>query len=215
MKTFVKFSGLIDAATVELVPAGGAAGFVVEAPDSPCNLSVEAAARLAELLPSEAEVWAVSRDPSPDLIHRLFDEVGVDRIQVFGRVPAGLEFLETHHIVPNVPIPSEPGAAGLPKVPPPEEHPILHLDAPGDPLPLGSPQRANWEVCRLLVDAHPGRKMVLSGGLDAGNIGEALLTVRPWGVDVSAGVEGSPGQKDPTKIAAFVAAVLASESSLS
>ncbi|MCI4358326.1 MAG: hypothetical protein L3J95_03525 [Thermoplasmata archaeon] len=214
MKTFVKFSGLTERAWVEGVPKGGAAGFVVEVPDSPCTLSVEAAARLAEIVPAEAEVWAVCRDPTPELIRRLFDEVGVDRIQVFGTVPPDLEFLETHHIVPSVPIRSELGDGTLPKVPTPEAHPILHLDSPGNPLALGSPFRPNWEICRGLVDAHPGRKLVLSGGLEPANVEEALVTVRPWGIDVSAGIESSPGQKDPRKMAAFVEAVLRAEPAL-
>jgi phosphoribosylanthranilate isomerase len=214
MKTFVKFSGLTERAWVEQVPKGGAAGFVVDVSDSPCTLTVEAAARLAEIVPSETEVWAVSRDPAPELIHRLFDEVGVDRIQVFGAVPPDLEFLETHHIVPSVPIPPDLGDGSLPKVPTPEAHPILHLDAPGNPLALGSTIRPNWEICRGLVDAHPGRKLVLCGGLEPANVEEALIAVRPWGVDVSAGIEGSLGQKDPRKMAAFVEAVLHAEPSL-
>ncbi|HEV2165585.1 MAG TPA: hypothetical protein VGS23_01195 [Thermoplasmata archaeon] len=215
MKTFVKFSGLTDRAWVEQVPQGGAAGFVVEVADSPNTLTVEAAARLAESVPGGTEVWAVTRDPTPELIHRLFDEVGVDRIQVFGQVPPGLEFLETHHIVPSVPIPPEGPADPLPKVPRPEDHPILHLDAPGNPAALGSPNRPNWEVCRALVDAHPGRKLVLCGGLEPGNVEMALLTVRPWGLDVSAGIESAPGVKDPKRMAGFVEAVLRAEASLS
>ena len=111
MKTFVKFSGLTEASWLEQVPKGGAAGFVVEVADSPCTLSVESTARLAESVPGEIEVWAVTCDPAPELIHRLFDEVGVDRIQVFGTVPQGLEFLETHHIVPSVPIPPKAATA--------------------------------------------------------------------------------------------------------
>ncbi len=214
MKTFVKLNGLTDPALLELVPAGGAAGLVVESPGSPSSLTIEAAARLSEKVPSEAEIWAVCGDPAPELIHRLFDEIGVDRIQVFGRVPPGLEFLETHHIVPSIPVPVDLGDGSLPKVPPPEEHPILHLDGPGNPLPLGSPVRPNWELCRGLVDAHPGRKLVLAGGLDPENVEEALLTVHPWGIDVSAGIESAPGVKDPKRIAALLEAVRRVEPSL-
>ena len=51
--------------------------------------------------------------------------------------------------------------------------------------------------------------MVLSGGLDAGNVGEAMLRVRPAAVDVSSGVEAAKGIKDAEKIRTFVAAVRA------
>lgn len=86
------------------------------------------------------------------------------------------------------------------------------MDASGGPLPGGSGIRPDWEVCARLVDGNPGRKFVLAGGLTAENVGEALATVRPWGIDVSSGVEGAPGQKDIAKMRAFVAAVLAFES---
>ncbi|MFI5413594.1 MAG: hypothetical protein ACHQ0I_03295, partial [Candidatus Lutacidiplasmatales archaeon] len=111
MSTFVKFCGLKDPAIVKEVPPGGAAGFVVDVPASPRNVTLEAALELIPHVPTEAEAWAVVVDPSAELLHRLFDEVGVDRIQVYGKIPTGLEFLEIHHLVPSVPI--LPSAAGV------------------------------------------------------------------------------------------------------
>ncbi|HTT14884.1 MAG TPA: phosphoribosylanthranilate isomerase [Thermoplasmata archaeon] len=207
MKTFVKLCGLRDAEAIRLVPAGGAAGFVIEVPGSPRNLTAEAAAALLEHVPTEAEAWAVVVNPSTELIHRLFDDVGVDRVQVYGPIPPDLEFLEVHHLVPSMPI--APPGSDLPEPPVPaaEDFPRVHLDAAGQPVPGGSGTRPNWEVCARIVDAHPGRKFVLAGGLTAENVADALATVRPWGVDVSSGIEGAPGVKDPEKIRAFLAAV--------
>ena len=210
----MKFSGVTDERVLDAVPEGGAAGFVVEVPASPHNLSIEAATHLAEQVPRGVEVWAVTADPPSDLIHRLFDEMGVDRIQVYGAVPEGLEFLETHHIVPSLPIHLVGSPAPLPRVPRPEEHPILHLDAPGDPLARGSPDVPDWEACRGLVDAHPGRKLVLAGGLSVANVAQALEAVRPWGLDVSKGIEGPSGALDPEAMKAFAAAVLSAEATL-
>ncbi len=152
-------------------------------------------------------------DPSAELIHRLFDEVGIDRVQVYGRVPEGLEFLEVHHLVPSIPV-GAPGS-GLPEpaVPAAEDYPRVHLDAAGQPLPGGSGTRPDWEVCARIVDSHPGRKFVLAGGLTAENVADALATVRPWGVDVSSGIESARGVKDLAKMRAFAAAVEAYESS--
>ena len=212
MKTFVKFCGLRDPEAVKAVPSGGAAGFVIEVPASPRNLSLEAATDLVAHVPSEAEAWAVVVDPPSDLVHRLFDEVGVDRVQLYGAVPAGLEFLEVHHLVPSMPI--APSATGpeLPRVPAAEDYPRVHLDAAGQPLPGGSGTRPDWDLCARIVDAHPGRKFVLAGGLSPENVADALGMVRPWGVDVSSGIESAPGVKDLEKMRRFVAAVEAFES---
>ncbi len=78
---------------------------------------------------------------------------------------------------------------------------------PRDGLPGGTGQRFDWSTLpkRLL------RPLVLSGGLDAGNVAAAVRAIRPWAVDVSSGVEaldehGRPrkGIKDPARIAAFI-----------
>lgn len=67
----------------------------------------------------------------------------------------------------------------------------------------GAGQSFDWS---LIPDNLP-LPMVLSGGLHAGNVGEAVVKTRPWSVDVSSGVEFSKGVKDAEKIAAFIAAV--------
>ena len=211
MRTFVKFCGLRDPAVVKEVPAGGAAGFVVGVPASPRNLSPEAALELIPHVPPEAEAWAVVVDPSAELIHQLFDEVGVDRIQVYGTIPTGLEFLEVHHLVPSVPVAPVAAGAEDPKIPAAEDYPRVHLDAAGQPLPGGSGTRPDWEVCARIVDSHPGRKFVLAGGLTPENVADALGSVQPWGVDVSSGIESAPGLKDPAKMQAFLRAVEAFE----
>jgi phosphoribosylanthranilate isomerase len=212
MRTFVKFCGLRDPEAVKAVPAGGAAGFVIDVAPSPRNLSIEAASALLPDVPTEAEAWAVVVDPSAELIHRLFEDAGVDRVQVYGKVPSGLEFLEVHHLVPSIAVGPAGGNVPDPTVPPAEDYPRIHMDAAGQPVPGGSGTRPDWEVCARLVDSNPGRKFVLAGGLSAENVGDALATVRPWGVDVSSGIESAPGVKDLAKMRAFVAAVEAYES---
>jgi phosphoribosylanthranilate isomerase len=74
---------------------------------------------------------------------------------------------------------------------------------------LGSP--FDW---RLLEDVDPGIPFMLSGGLDAGNVADALSITRAPGVDVSSGVERSPGEKDPEKIRAFVRAARQADAAL-
>ncbi len=211
MRTFVRFGGLTEADAVAAVPSGGAAGFVLGLADSPRSLPADRIRALVDGLPAGTEAWGQVVDPTAVTIRTLFEEVGVDRIELHGAVPEGLEYLEIHHLIPAlaVPVPGTEGPA--PSVPPAEHYPRLLLDAPGAPLRDGAPVRPDWEVCRSLVENQPGRKLTLSGGLDASNVAEAVRTVRPWGVAVCASVESAPGRSDPLKMRAFLEAVGAAE----
>ena len=65
----------------------------------------------------------------------------------------------------------------------------------------GTGQVFDWS----LADGIPvGKRFILAGGLTPANVAEAIERVRPWGVDVSTGVESSPGHKDPIAVRDFV-----------
>jgi len=68
----------------------------------------------------------------------------------------------------------------------------------------GRGRQPSWHRAAALARAVP---LVLAGGLSPSNVAEAVRHVRPWGVDVSSGIESAPGVKDPQRISAFVAAV--------
>ncbi|MCC6807718.1 MAG: phosphoribosylanthranilate isomerase [Deltaproteobacteria bacterium] len=70
----------------------------------------------------------------------------------------------------------------------------------------GSGRRADWPLTRALAEK---RRVLLAGGLTADNVAEAVRAVSPFGVDVAGGVEARPGEKDPAKLRAFVAAARA------
>lgn len=71
----------------------------------------------------------------------------------------------------------------------------------------GSGKAFDWNLARDARRRLPARRIVLAGGLDAGNVAAAIAAVDPWGVDVASGVEAAPGVKDAAKLAAFVATV--------
>lgn len=77
----------------------------------------------------------------------------------------------------------------------------------------GTGESLDWEGLASAVEQTKFEKpLFLAGGLTPENVGDAIKAVRPWAVDVSSGVESEPGKKDPTKIAAFCAAVRAADS---
>jgi phosphoribosylanthranilate isomerase len=81
------------------------------------------------------------------------------------------------------------------------------LDSYTAGVPGGTGETFAWEIARAHRSKVP---VILSGGLNPGNVLEAIATVRPFAVDVASGVEQAPGVKDPDKLQAFAAAVRAS-----
>lgn len=79
---------------------------------------------------------------------------------------------------------------------------LLDAHVPG--MRGGTGERFQWDLAR---GHRHGVPVVLSGGLDAGNVAEAIAAVRPFAVDTASGTEAEPGRKDPAKLEAFFAAV--------
>jgi phosphoribosylanthranilate isomerase len=70
----------------------------------------------------------------------------------------------------------------------------------------GSGKPFRWKLARQFAEGHAGFRIILAGGLTAANVAQAIREVRPSGVDVSTGVELSPGSKDKELVEAFIAA---------
>jgi phosphoribosylanthranilate isomerase len=83
------------------------------------------------------------------------------------------------------------------------------LDSGGAGMPGGTGKTFDWAKAAPLALGikRSGQRAVIAGGLNSENVGEAIETLRPWGVDVVSGVEAAPGRKDPEKVRAFVKAV--------
>jgi phosphoribosylanthranilate isomerase len=89
------------------------------------------------------------------------------------------------------------------------------LDASHGGVSGGTGKSFDWERTAaevLAVQEAIGGKVIVAGGLDAENVGEAIAAFAPWGVDVASGVESAPGKKDAERLRAFVAAARAAES---
>jgi phosphoribosylanthranilate isomerase len=169
-----------------------AVGFVFHE-DSPRNLTIESASALQSLVPAGIERVAVFLHPSQDLVDGVVTAIQPDWVQTDAedlatlRLPAGQRVLPVFRSGRARP-------ALLPK--------RCLLESGHS----GAGERADWqEVARVAAMT----EVVLAGGLDAGNVGEAVRRVRPFGVDVSSGVESGRGVKDAAKIRDFIRAARA------
>jgi phosphoribosylanthranilate isomerase len=79
------------------------------------------------------------------------------------------------------------------------------LDAKTATAAGGTGRTIDWTRTRDAIAAESGKmRIILAGGLNPQNVGEAIHTVKPWGVDVSSGVEREPGRKDAARVRAFI-----------
>ena len=187
---FVKICGLTTAEGVAAALEAGAdaLGFVF-AP-SLRRVTPDAAAALAAPARGRALCIAVTLHPSADEVEGILDVFGPDLLQT-DLVDAAV--LSPRARVRLLPVLREGGA--LPEVLPAR---VLYEGAVS-----GTGRTADWAHAHAVARR---TEVLLAGGLNPDNVAEAIRTVRPWGVDVSSGVESSPGVKSPAKISSFVAA---------
>ncbi|CAG0979878.1 phosphoribosylanthranilate isomerase [Burkholderiales bacterium] len=164
---------------------------------------------IATTLPPFVSVVGLFVDPSQDEVAAALDAVPLSVLQFHGREPAafcrafGRPYLKA--------VAMAPGADLLESLSPYDDAAGVLLDAPpSGGLPGGTGRTFDWDR----VPAALPLPLVLSGGLSAENVGEAIRRLAPWAVDVSSGVEardadGRPirGIKDAARIAAFIAEV--------
>jgi len=142
----------------------------------------------------------VFRDELPERIIDLVHRSGVKAAQLHGReTPA-----QVAQVARTVRWVIKAYPAGHPKVRQARDlaTDLVMLDAPNP----GSGTMLDWS---LVHDVPAGIRLILAGGLDPDNVAEAIERTRPWGVDVSSGVEREPGRKDPIKVKNFIAAARA------
>lgn len=205
----IKICGLGTAATLEAALEAGAdmVGFV-HFPRSPRHLALEAMPALAGQVRGRALKVALTVNADDALIARIIAALDPDILQLHGtespeRVAAirsafGRPVMKALPMAVRTDLDQVPAYAAVAD--------RLLFDAkppPGAALPGGNGLPFDWT---LLAGLDAGRPVMLSGGLDAGNVADALAAVRVDGVDVSSGVEVSPGVKSPERIHAFVAA---------
>ena len=209
MSVLVKICGLKTSQALDVALEAGAdlVGFVFFAP-SPRHVGVEAARALGERVRGRAQKVALSVDASDDELAASIEALAPDLLQLHGKeTPERVATVRARFGLPvmkALPIAERADLAA-----------IRLYDAVADRLifdaraelkatrPGGLGKRFDW---RLLENLQTRVPFMLSGGLDALNVADALHITAAPGVDVSSGVERAPGEKDHDKIRAFIAA---------
>jgi len=192
---FVKICGLSTPAAVAAAVAAGAdaIGFVFA--DSPRQVTPEQAKALCAGVPPRVKRVAVLRHPKESLWRSVLDVFAPDWLQTDAADFGGIELTRSCEPLPVY----RNGEADAALAAGPAR--LLFESAQS-----GTGTRADWNEARELARAVP---LILAGGLDAENVADAVRAVRPFGVDVSSGVERRRGEKDIAKIEEFVARVRA------
>lgn len=199
-RTIVKVCGLTRLEDARAAMEAGAdwLGFIVHA-ESPRWIDPERAGEILGALPGATGV-AVMVGVTPERALELARRAGAQRVQLH-RVDA--DTWPPDFPLPvtfSIPVDAEGRLAGAPPAAP---H-LLMLDT-ADPAKAGGTGRPfPWRAATALCAA---RRVLLAGGLHAGNVAEALAAARPFGVDASSRLESSTGIKDPEHVRRFVHAV--------
>jgi phosphoribosylanthranilate isomerase len=212
MTLLVKICGLSTPATVDVALDAGAdmVGFVFFAP-SPRNVSVDTARALGARVRARALKVALSVDADDALLAASIEALRPDMLQLHGRETAArVTAVKARFGLPvmkAIPIETAADLAAVATYAGSADRLIFDARAPrAATRPGGLGKAFDWRLLENLASPLP---FMLSGGLDAGNVAEALAVTRAPGVDVSSGVERAAGEKDPDRIRAFIRAARA------
>lgn len=177
-------------------------------PKSARSISVEQARAVADVVPPFVTLVALFVNESAGVIAEVLEELPVGLIQFHGDETAEFcrrfqrPWIKAIRVRPGMDVAAEcgryDGAAGV------------LLDAYQEGIPGGTGHTFDWSLAETALPV----PWVLAGGLNGGNVTEAVMRLRPHAVDVSGGVESSPGIKCRGKINEFVAAVRAADTQL-
>jgi phosphoribosylanthranilate isomerase len=195
--TKIKICGLTNLRDARLASELGAdaVGFVFA--ESPRKVSPEVVQKMIESLPPFITKVGVFADERADIVKRIYHFCGLNVVQLHGN--------ESEAYVSSLPLPlirtyRVRDDTVLDRIR--NDKPAYFLLETYDETSLGGTgKRFDWDI-----GARAARlgNVILAGGLRASNVREALETAGPYGVDVSSGVEGRPGKKDPAKLREFI-----------
>jgi phosphoribosylanthranilate isomerase len=208
----IKICGITNVEdALDAIEAGAdALGFVFHR-DSPRYVEPEAARQIVLRLPPLVLTVGVFVNAEQKVVRDLMDRCGLTLAQLHGDEPSA--YCETlgRPALKAVRLRSRRDFLAISELLGRAQVRGILVDACSEQAYGGTGVRADWELAAEAAKVGP---VVLAGGLTSENVREAIRTVRPYGVDVSSGVERSPGKKDAVKVRDFInAAKLASKES--
>src|SRR5216684_3426896 len=217
MSLIVKICGLSTRETLDVALEAGAdmVGFVFF-PPSPRHLSLETARDLGRQAKGRAVKVALTVDADDATLANIVEALQPDILQLHGGEPVarlrdikqrfGLQVMKAMAVETRADLASLPGYVAV------ADRILFDAHAPkGATRPGGLGAVFDWHVLENLDLKLP---FMVSGGLNAENVAQAIRVTRAGGVDVSSGVERAPGVKDPEMIRAFIRAARATDSTL-
>jgi phosphoribosylanthranilate isomerase len=196
----VKICGICDAAGAAAAAEAGADLIGFHFCSSQRRVTPEEAKAIVDGLTLRPTIVGVFIDQDVEEVRQVAELVGLDLIQLHGSESPGFDAGRPVMKVLKVRDGVIPDAGAWPD-------PVM-LDSWSADQRGGTGQVWDWDLARPLLAA---RKVFIAGGLEPGNVGKVVSGFRPYGVDVSSGVEASVRVKDPDKVRAFVHAVRLAE----
>lgn len=202
----VKICGITNEKDLKTAVDAGAdaVGFVITAPSSLRNLTIEKAKGLLSKVPVFVETVAVAVPESLDVLLKLDRALSPDVFQIHGeKIPLKeiRKKLMRPKLVKAVNVKDAKISLDLNDI---TFFDAILLDSFSEGKYGGTGVVHSWEVsCKFKEKIYP-KPLILAGGLTPENVAEAISIVKPYAVDVSTGVEKSPGVKDPDKIFKFI-----------
>jgi phosphoribosylanthranilate isomerase len=201
MNLFVKVCGITRAQDAELAIRLGAAavGFVFW-PGSARYVAPDAARSVAEVVPAGVMKVGVFVNEDLDAVRNVMDVVGLDAAQLHGSETPDYCRMLRRRILKTIAM-QRGESVDVSRF---DSDVVLLLDAHDPERYGGTGRTVNWDAAREIAAIRP---TILAGGLNAANIRLAVRSVRPYGVDVSSGVESAAGVKDPARLRSFFEAL--------
>ncbi|NCT40118.1 MAG: phosphoribosylanthranilate isomerase [Alphaproteobacteria bacterium] len=209
--TSVKICGLSTPETLACAVSSGAryVGFVFY-PPSPRNVSFDIAWNLARAVPTGVRSVGLFVNPSDEELERILTGIQLDMVQLHGdESPGRINEIKERFSMPVIKairVASEDDLSDVEGYESAADWLLFDAKPAGAKLPGGTGESFDWNI---LKDRDFKKPWMLSGGLDASNVKDALNILKPNSLDISSGVESAPGIKDTAKIKSFIDAVKA------